>query len=100
MSSLSAAATSRISNAIPRPALAAALSSFGIAVGYLFFADRTSIFLKENKVYDTTVFASLSILFLIAGVATVKSAGKDQGFLNRDITDEWKGWMQSESGQL
>jgi hypothetical protein len=70
------------------------LSIFGFAVTFLFVADRTNLFLKENKQYDALTFAVLCILTLVAGVATMKPIEKDLGFLNREQTDEWKGWMQ------
>lgn len=67
---------------------------FGFALSFLFIADRTSLFLKENKQYDAITFAILSFVALLAGFLTLKPADKDLGFLNREQTDEWKGWMQ------
>lgn len=57
-------------------------------------ADRTSFFLKENKQYSAVNFAILSLASIAVGVYTLKPAEKDLGFLNREQTDEWKGWMQ------
>ncbi|KAI5898472.1 Cas1p-domain-containing protein [Schizophyllum commune H4-8] len=60
----------------------------------IFLADRTHFYLKEQKQYEPWSFAFLNLLTLGVGLATVKRGDKDMGFLNRDQTDEWKGWMQ------
>ncbi|KAM0747163.1 Cas1p-domain-containing protein [Meredithblackwellia eburnea MCA 4105] len=70
------------------------LSIFSFSVTFLFLADRTSLFLKENKQYTALSFAVLSLASLLAGYLTLTPPDKDLGFLNRDQTDEWKGWMQ------
>ncbi|KAF5312144.1 hypothetical protein D9619_003453 [Psilocybe cf. subviscida] len=65
-----------------------------IALVLIFTADRTGVWLKEHKQYDVPTFALLLLVSLGVGLATTKRADSDMGFLNRDQTDEWKGWMQ------
>jgi hypothetical protein len=67
---------------------------FGFSISFLFVADRTALFLKENKQYDALTFAGLCGITFAGGLLTMKPAEKDLGFLNREQTDEWKGWMQ------
>ncbi|EIW87471.1 hypothetical protein CONPUDRAFT_79031 [Coniophora puteana RWD-64-598 SS2] len=67
---------------------------FSGAFAMIFVADRTSYWNKEQKYYDTWSFAALNACALLVGLATLKRTDKDLGFLNRDQTDEWKGWMQ------
>lgn len=67
---------------------------FSAAVALIYGADRTGLWLKEQKSYNPWTFGFLSICSLAIGLLTVKRADKDLGFLNRDQTDEWKGWMQ------
>ena len=68
---------------------------FGASVLMIYLADRTGLWLKEQKQFNSWTFAFLCLASLAAGLATVRRADKDLGFLNRDQTDEWKGWMQS-----
>lgn len=70
---------------------------FGTSIGIIFVADRTGLWLKEQKQFDPWTFGFLCLASLAAGLAIVRRADKDLGFLNRDQTDEWKGWMQSTS---
>ena len=75
-------------------ALPPLIISFSLFLIYI--ADRTGFWLKEHKQFDAWNFGGLCLFFLVAGIATMKRADSDLGFLNRDQTDEWKGWMQSE----
>lgn len=60
----------------------------------IYVADRTGLWLKEQKQFDFWAFTFLSFAYLASGIFTLKKGDKDLGFLNRDQTDEWKGWMQ------
>lgn len=67
------------------------------SVALIYLADRTGFWLKEQKQFNPWTFTFLCLLTLGFGLLTVKRAENDLGILNRDQTDEWKGWMQSKS---
>ncbi len=58
-----------------------------------YLADRTNFFFKTQKQYDGIAFFALVIAMIIAGLFTLEQKN-DSSFLNRHLTDEWKGWMQ------
>ncbi|CAL1695222.1 unnamed protein product [Somion occarium] len=64
------------------------------SLALIYLADRTGFWLKEQKQFSPWSFGFLCFLSLAVGLLTVKRADNDLGFLNRDQTDEWKGWMQ------
>ncbi|KAI7936645.1 hypothetical protein MJO28_015544 [Puccinia striiformis f. sp. tritici] len=71
------------------------LAIFGGSMVLIFLSDRTSMFNKEQKQFDKLQFGTLNLLALIAGIwSGVTSEKGDLGILNREQTDEWKGWMQ------
>jgi hypothetical protein len=65
------------------------------ATALIYLADRTGLWLKEQKQFNAWTFGFLNLAALVVGLGTMKRADKDLGFLNREQTDEWKGWMQS-----
>ncbi|KAK2461985.1 hypothetical protein APHAL10511_006448 [Amanita phalloides] len=72
----------------------AAPLTLSVSIAIIFVADRTGIWLKEHKHFDSWTFGLMCFGSLFYGLVTVKHSDKDLGFLNRDQTDEWKGWMQ------
>jgi N-acetylneuraminate 9-O-acetyltransferase len=81
-------------NAISPSVLPYLFLSAGLALIYL--SDRSWLFLKEQKQFNPWTFTFLCLATVAVGLGTLKRADNDQGFLNRDQTDEWKGWMQRE----
>lgn len=80
---------------LPSAEVLSQIAIFGAALLFIFLGDRTPLFLRASKSYDSLQFAALSLLALAAGAATLEKSDKgDLGFLNRQQTDEWKGWMQ------
>ncbi|CEP09070.1 hypothetical protein [Parasitella parasitica] len=74
---------------------------FGLSVIYMYLGDRTQLFGKIFKQFDSGTFTILISLMIFLGAVTLDSnhithseKNNDAGFLNRDQTDEWKGWMQ------
>ncbi|KIJ68534.1 hypothetical protein HYDPIDRAFT_106735 [Hydnomerulius pinastri MD-312] len=67
---------------------------FGSAICMIYLADRTGLWLKEQKQFSPWTFSFLSLTCLAVGLATMHRADKDLGFMSRDQSDEWKGWMQ------
>ncbi len=65
-----------------------------MAILLIYTADRTAFWVKEQKQFDPWTFGFLCILSLAIGLLTLERGETDMGFLNREQTDEWKGWMQ------
>lgn len=73
---------------------------------YCYICDRTQLFDKIQKLYNSQDFFIFIFGIAAVGVLSIrrsatptrpgqeKSANVDQPFLSRDQTDEWKGWMQ------
>ncbi|EGG08914.1 uncharacterized protein MELLADRAFT_22930, partial [Melampsora larici-populina 98AG31] len=71
------------------------LAAFGYSIVLIFLADRTTFFNKEQKQFNGWWFGLLNLLGLAVGILTSQVSDKgDLGLLNREQTDEWKGWMQ------
>ncbi|CAG8589052.1 5883_t:CDS:2, partial [Acaulospora morrowiae] len=79
---------------VPSRSILFSLMTFGLSVTYMFLSDRTILFSKSQKQFDSRKFTFLTLFYVLIGFFTTRTKEKEQPFLNRDQTDEWKGWMQ------
>ena len=93
---------------LPPVKVLTAISVLCIAVSYSYFADRTQLWMKNQKQFDVRECTMFGALFMMIGLFTIRrskgaslpqkqaclTALQDEPFLSRDQTDEWKGWMQ------
>eukprot|EP00123_Amoebidium_parasiticum_P015598 comp23054_c0_seq1/m.36915 comp23054_c0_seq1/g.36915 ORF comp23054_c0_seq1/g.36915 comp23054_c0_seq1/m.36915 type:complete len:762 (-) comp23054_c0_seq1:532-2817(-) len=70
-----------------------ALAQLGLVMGLTYVMDRTDLFLKEKKRYSHVAFFVPALIAVLVGLGSLHKVGQP-GFLNRDQSDEWKGWMQ------
>jgi len=76
------------------PALRAC-GEFIFYMGYVYLCDRTLMFSKGPKQVNSTRFWCVNLFILLAAVATLRDSGPGASKpLQRDQTEEWKGWMQ------
>ncbi|KAM9738257.1 N-acetylneuraminate (7)9-O-acetyltransferase [Menidia menidia] len=70
-----------------------ALCRMGIIMGYFYLCDRADVFMKEQKFYTHSTFFIPLVYIFVLGVFYSENS-KETKLLNREQTDEWKGWMQ------
>jgi hypothetical protein len=79
------------------PALRAA-AEFALIMVYVYLCDRTSLVPQGPKTVSRTMFWGLNGAVLLVAIATTRAAGSGGEVvtkpLQRDQTEEWKGWMQ------
>lgn len=70
-----------------------AVAELAAILAFLYLCDRTDAVPKSKKVYDPPRFWAICGAIFFAAVFTVQKL-KDAKPLQREQTDEWKGWMQ------
>ncbi|XP_060915826.1 N-acetylneuraminate 9-O-acetyltransferase [Labrus mixtus] len=70
-----------------------ALCRMGIIMAYFYLCDRADVFMKEQKYYTHSAFFIPLIYIFVLGMFYNENS-KETKLLNREQTDEWKGWMQ------
>uniref|UniRef100_A0A3P8VYK9 CAS1 domain containing 1 n=1 Tax=Cynoglossus semilaevis TaxID=244447 RepID=A0A3P8VYK9_CYNSE len=70
-----------------------ALCRMGVIMGYFYLCDRADMFMKEQKFYTHSTFFIPLVYIFVLGVFYSENS-KETKLLNREQTDEWKGWMQ------
>eukprot|EP00756_Hemistasia_phaeocysticola_P051493 Hpha_TRINITY_DN26670_c0_g1::TRINITY_DN26670_c0_g1_i1::g.86012::m.86012 len=72
-----------------------AMSEFGLHLAYFFLCDRTTFFFEPSKKsYSRDLFWFIYLLLIVHTVVTSFGKNASDAYLNREQTEEWKGWMQ------
>ncbi|GFO12587.1 cas1 domain-containing protein 1-like [Plakobranchus ocellatus] len=66
---------------------------FGAILFYFYMCDYLKIFPQGERTYSRDMFLFLVFLFFLVACAYTVTQNEDK-ILNRDQTEEWKGWMQ------
>ncbi|KAF5901224.1 N-acetylneuraminate 9-O-acetyltransferase, partial [Clarias magur] len=69
------------------------ICKMGLIMLYFYLCDRADIFMKEQKFYTHSTFFIPLIYIFMLGIFYNENT-KEAKLLNREQTDEWKGWMQ------
>ncbi|XP_037692620.1 N-acetylneuraminate 9-O-acetyltransferase [Choloepus didactylus] len=77
----------------PLEILLQSFCKLGLIMVYFYLCDRANLFMKENKFYTHSSFFVPITYILVLGIFYNENT-KETKVLNREQTDEWKGWMQ------
>jgi hypothetical protein len=71
----------------------------GAVVAWAYVCEHTSMVPRAEKVYSSDVFLFACLLLFVVAMATVRKtvisgSGAGAEVLNREQSEEWKGWMQ------
>jgi hypothetical protein len=70
------------------------MAEFGSLMAWYFLCDRTPVIGEATKSYSRDVLAFLFLILTCVAFGSSKEAIKAPVLLNRQQTEEWKGWMQ------
>ncbi|KAJ8334197.1 hypothetical protein SKAU_G00398360 [Synaphobranchus kaupii] len=70
-----------------------AVCKMGLIMAYFYLCDRANVFMKEQKFYTHSTFFIPLIYIFVLGIFYIENS-REAKLLNREQTDEWKGWMQ------
>jgi hypothetical protein len=99
-------AAHKIGRFLPNLEIMSALTVFGLVVCFCFYTDRTQIFEKSQKLFWKRHFLVACSAIAALGCVSIRRSKlptaknsfpetfADDGFLSRNQSDEWKGWMQ------
>eukprot|EP01062_Namystynia_karyoxenos_P003770 TRINITY_DN1133_c0_g1_i2.p1 TRINITY_DN1133_c0_g1~~TRINITY_DN1133_c0_g1_i2.p1 ORF type:complete len:584 (+),score=223.49 TRINITY_DN1133_c0_g1_i2:101-1852(+) len=72
-----------------------AMCEFALHMTWYFVCDRTNLLFGEGqKWYDRDLFWFIYLILVVYCIATSLDRNKASAYLNREQTEEWKGWMQ------